>query len=64
VPSGIKKLAIFIGTSAGMACTGPRFQVYLRLFGAISIECSDEESRYERVTLRIGGHPVELSDSA
>jgi hypothetical protein len=50
---GIKKLAIFIGTSAGLARTGPRLQVYLRLFGAILVECSDGNSCYERVTSQI-----------
>jgi hypothetical protein len=35
MPIGIKKLAIFVGTSAGMECTGSRLQVYLRVFGAI-----------------------------
>jgi hypothetical protein len=35
MPVGIKKLAIFVGTSAGMECTGSRLQVYLRLFDAI-----------------------------
>jgi hypothetical protein len=29
---GIKKLAIFIGTSAGMACTGLDLQLALRLY--------------------------------
>ena len=58
MPLGIKKLAIFIGTSAGLACTGPRFQVYLRLLGAISVECSDESPCYERVTSLIARNPA------
>ena len=47
-----------------MACTGPRFQVYLRLFGAISVECSDGNSCYERRDSRIGGESGETSQTA
>ena len=41
-----------------MECTGSRLQVYLRLFGAISLECSDGNKCYERVTSRISGNPA------
>src|SRR6185437_2947916 len=35
------------------------FQVYLRLFGAVSIEFSDEKSCHERATSRIGGNSAQ-----
>jgi hypothetical protein len=41
-----------------MEYTGSRFHVYLRLLGAISVECSDESSRYERVTSQIARNPA------
>jgi hypothetical protein len=41
-----------------LECTGSRFQVYLRLHGAISVEFSDESLRYERVTSQIGANPA------
>jgi len=44
------------GTSAGRAFTGPRLQVYLRLFSAICVECSDEKSGDERTKSRIRGN--------
>ena len=40
-----------------MECTGSRLHVYLRLFGVISVECSDESSCYERVTSQIARNP-------
>jgi hypothetical protein len=33
-------------------------QVYLRLSGAISVECSDENPCYERMASAIGGNPA------
>jgi hypothetical protein len=38
--------------------TGSRFHVYLRLCGAIAVEFSDENLRYERVTSPIGRNPA------
>src|SRR5215212_5749753 len=53
---GNKKLAIFIRYLRRLACTGPRLQVYLHLFGAIWVESSDGKVCYERVTSRIHGN--------
>src|SRR4051794_35180254 len=59
VPFGNKKLAIFIRYLRRLACTGPRLQVYLHLFGAIWVESSDGKVCYERVTSRIRGNCTE-----
>ncbi len=47
-----------------MECTGSRLHVYLRLLGAISVECSDESSCYERVTSQIRQESAETSQAA
>jgi hypothetical protein len=41
-----------------MACTGLDFQVCLRPFGAIPVECSDENSCSEKAQTRIDGEAL------